>query len=226
MSIVKQILLATAGAALVIYPIIGKAQPSTALTISFENDTDGAKPNDFVSNDSSLVRFSDSAGSDLSVGNFGSQSIGKGLVTQFDDNSSLIIDFSTPVNFFSLVFGNDEPGATLEDDIAKLDIFNNSEFISTVTVVLNRNNDADQTISFSNATFNRAVFAFSDAGGNPIELAEIVDNVTFEPSNGGAAVPFELSPGLGSIGLAACGAIAYFKGSKKSKTFTKVLFKN
>ena len=49
MSIMKQLLLATAGAALVIFPIIGKAQPSTALTISFENDTDGINPNGFVS---------------------------------------------------------------------------------------------------------------------------------------------------------------------------------
>ena len=30
-----------------------------------------------------------------------------------------------------------------------------------------------------------------------------------------AAVPFELSPGLGSAALAFCGAIAYFKGNKK-----------
>lgn len=218
MSIVKQLLLATAGAALFIFPIIGKAQPSTALTISFENDTDGTKPNGFVSNDSSLVRFSDSIGSDLSVGNFGNESIGKGLITSFDDTSSLIIEFSTPVNFFSLVFGNDEPDITLDGDIAKLDIFNNSEFISTVTVALNRNNNADQTISFSNAIFNRAAFTFSDSGGNSIDLAEIVDNVTFEPSNGGAAVPFELSPGLGSLALGVCGAIAYFKDNKKRKT--------
>ena len=50
--------------------------------------------------------------------------------------------------------------------------------------------------------------------------------ITLGTTTPAAAVPFELSPGLGSIGLAVCGAIAYFKGNKKSKTFAKILSKD
>ena len=93
---IKKLSIVTAGAALVIFGIIGRADSGTAQTITFDNDAQGFKPNGFVSIDSSLVSFSDSlTESDLFVDNFGTASIGsQGLAVLNDtDTSSLIIDF-------------------------------------------------------------------------------------------------------------------------------------
>ena len=86
---------------------MGKVQPSTAAVVTLERDTHSGKPNGFVSNDSPLISFSDSMGSDLAVADFSPQSIGQELAVFGDDPSSLLINFSSPVNFLSLVFGND-----------------------------------------------------------------------------------------------------------------------
>ncbi|MEO5741300.1 MAG: PEP-CTERM sorting domain-containing protein, partial [Vicinamibacterales bacterium] len=78
------------------------------------------------------------------------------------------------------------------------------------TVVLNRNDLMDQTIVFSGAAFDNALFWFGTPGGSPVTtgrfngLVEVVDNVTFDA----AAVPVPVpEPGtLALLGLALVGS--------------------
>ena len=190
---IKKLSMVTAGAALVMFGIIGKAQIGTAQTITFENDPVGSKPNGFQSVQSPLLSFSDSIGADLSIINFppnpvlfpdppNAEAIGNGLVTGQDDFSSLNLNFSVPVTSLSFLFGNDQNVTTLDGDAARLDIFNNGTPVNSFSVPFNRNDVADQTISTNlDQIFNSATFTYVDASGNPIELREVVDNVAFQP---------------------------------------------
>lgn len=82
-------------------------------------------------------------GEDLFVDNFTPTSSGQELAVLDDDASSLVINFSTAVNSLSLNFGNDQlpdpsigrPGAN-PGDLAQLQIFNNGNPLSTVSVPL------------------------------------------------------------------------------------------
>ena len=158
-------------------------------TIDFDSDPNGPKANGFVSVQSPLVSFSDSMGAGLVVGNFGSQTVGNGLAVLGDDPSALIMDFSVNVNSLSLLFGNDEPTGTQPGDIAVLRAFSGAAQVGQATVVMNRNDIADQTISLSGFDFNRATFRYERTVGNPINLIETVDNITFTPSPAQAAIP-------------------------------------
>lgn len=204
---IKKLSIVTAGAALVTFGIIGKAQPGTAQVITFENDTTGQKPNSFESRDSSLVSFSDTDGTDLQIRNFRSgEAEGKGLEVGFDDETSaLIMEFARPVTSLSFDFGNDDPTFIQNETVyAELAISNNGTLVDTVRVVPNENNRPDQTISFSDGSFNRAVFTYVDQNGLTYPLQEVVDNVTFQP------VP-EPSSVLGLLTFGAFGARSLLK---------------
>lgn len=184
---IKKLSMATAGAALIFCGIIGKTPTATAQTITFDNDSIGTKTNGFQSNDSPLLSFSTfnlfdpNDPGQLRVGNFSPQSVNQGIGAFGDTESNLTFDFSVPVTSLSLLFGNDDNGLTLDGDRARLDILNNDGTIrNTVNAPFNRNNSADQTISFSDGPFNSARLTYSDVNGQPIPLAEIVDNVTFQ----------------------------------------------
>ncbi len=152
--------------------------------INFESDSTGFVPNGFVSNDSSLVSFTDSMGAELEISNFGNQSDGNALAVRGDDSSFLIMDFTTLVESLSLDFGNDDPGFSNAGDNAVLTLFNGATQVGQVSVEMNRNDLMDQTISFSGAQFDRAEFLY-DVTTNG--LIEIVDNIQFETAT--ALVP-------------------------------------
>jgi len=166
------------------------------ITIDFESDTAGSKGSPFVSVDSALLTFSDT---NLSVGNYGAQSIGKGLAT-FGSNLGLTMTFATIVDSLSMAFGNDDPG--FAEDRAVLTAFLGATQVGQSTIIYNKNDAADQTISFTGANFDSAHLIYLDSNLNAVSaLAEVVDNVQFNtvPEPGTLAL---LGIGLFGMGIA------------------------
>ncbi len=158
--------------------------------IDFSADTAGSKPNGFSSVAAGGVTFFDTLGNDLSVFDYGTQSAGQALSVDNElDGSRLEMKFAAPANFLSLQFGNDDPKFTNSGDLAVLTLFSGASQVGQTTVVLNRDDLMNQTISFGTLsaplTFDRATFAYTNSfldaftgGGNVlIGSTEIVDNI-------------------------------------------------
>lgn len=179
------------------------AASAHAGVIDFSSDSSGYKANGFSSVADAGVHFSDTLGQDLYLQNFGSQSHGNGLAVLSDDLSQLSIRFDFMINALSLAFGNDDAGWTSNGDRALLTLFNGALQIGQSSVEMNRNDLMDQTIGFSGADFDRATFAYV-RGNTPINLIEIIDDVTFTRA---AHVPEPTMLGLLGIGLLGLGAL-------------------
>lgn len=182
--------------------------PLTAqtITIDFESDTTGSKPNGFTSVDSSLVHFSDSIGADLNVADTTPETIGQGLRVFGDDPSRLLMTFDVPMQSLSLVFGNDDDCCSDPGDVGLLRVFDGVSVVAQTTVTMNRNDEADQTISIATGAprcFDNAEFYYADSAGDPIDLIEIVDNFELETC---AAVPAVGGRALGVLALLLLGA--------------------
>ena len=181
-------------------------------TIDFSSDAPGAISNGFTSAGYAGAHFSDSNGADLVLGNFGAQTNGVGLVVFGDDPSALVIDFDGLMNSISLRFGNDDPNVTSASDIALLTLFNGATQVGQTSVVLNRDDIMNQTIAFSGAGFNRATFVYASANGTPLNLIEVVDDITFSGPLFSEAPIGEVPDGgstLGLLGLALAGLVAW-----------------
>ena len=170
------------------------------VVIDFESDTTGGKPNGWMSADSGLVSFSDSMGADLTVSDYGTQSHGQALGVFPDDPSYLIMDFAAPVSFLSLEFGNDDPGWSAPGDLAVLTAFLNGGQVGQTSVVMNRDDIMNQSISISGMTLDRATFFYDVTAASG--LIEIVDNIQFEP---GGVIPAPGALVLGSLGAGLIG---------------------
>jgi hypothetical protein len=176
--------------------LTGFAQASTL--INFENDTAGPKPNGWSSVDSALLSFTDSVGAGLDVYDYGLQSHGQALAVKTDyDNSWLIMDFSTVVMSLSLEFGNDDPGWSNPGDLAVLTAFMGVSQVGQTTVVMNRDDIMNQSISISGVNFDSATFYY--AVPRTQGLIEIVDNIEF------TIIPAPGALLLGSIGAGLVG---------------------
>ena len=166
------------------------AANAAPIVVDFNSDASGSRPNGFVSNSSPFVSFSDTVGSGLQVSNFGSQSNNSQALAVFDDfdGGILQMNFTQFFNTLSLAFGNDDPGFSNAGDLAVLTLFNGATQVGQVTVVMNRNDIMDQTISYHGNAFTRATFAYTNAAGVPFTgggatntgLIEIVDNIAFD----------------------------------------------
>ena len=118
-----------------------------AVVIDFEADTEGAKPNGFVSASGAGVAFSDTDGAHLTVGLYAPQTLGRGLAAGPDGDSRLRMDFATHVTDLSLLFGNDDPGRAIATDRAWLALYDGATLVDTVWVTVNNNDIADQTLA-------------------------------------------------------------------------------
>ena len=173
----KKLIGVLAAAGLVFAGFAGSAQ---AILIDFESDPLGPVPNGWTSADSALVHFTDSNGADNVLADYGHQSFGQALATFDDwDDSWLIMDFDVPVLELSLWFGNDDPTGSNPGDLAVLTVFSGAVQVGQTTVVMNRNDDMDQSIGISGVVFDSATFYYdvtSDFG-----LIEVVDDIDFTP---------------------------------------------
>ncbi|MES2755206.1 MAG: PEPxxWA-CTERM sorting domain-containing protein [Pseudomonadota bacterium] len=176
----------------------GSANAQTV--VNFETETAGAKPNGYSTGG---IIFNDTMGANLSVGNFGGQGIGtRSLAIGSDDASGLEMLFGGTSSNLSLIFGNDDPCCSAAGDLALLRIFTGTTQVGQTSVLLNRDDLANQTIGISGVNFNRATFVYTNAAFNPIGLLEIVDNITYTP-----AVPEPATWGLMILGFGAVGGV-------------------
>lgn len=194
--------------------VMAAAAVANAGTITFTADTAGSQANGFASVDSPLVHFTDTVGDGLKVNDYGVQSIGQGLLCDSDlDNSKIQMDFDVYMDELSLDFGNDDPGYSNPGDLAILELYDGASFLSRVTVVMNRDDIMNQTISYSGTAFNRAFFFYGDPSFNPFTgvgqgLIEIIDNVNFHvapttlpPTGPSVPLPGSAWMGLSILGL-------------------------
>ncbi|MFN7973831.1 MAG: Ig domain-containing protein [Acidobacteriota bacterium] len=152
-------------------------------TIDFQQDVAGAVPNGFTSVDSSIVHFTDTLNADLFVADFSPQSIAQGLAAFADDPSQIQIDFDQRVTDLSIDFGNDDACCSNPGDVALLTVFDGATQVGQASVVMNRDDVMNQTVSITvPGGFTQAFFAYADPTGNPINLIEVIDNVTFTTS--------------------------------------------
>jgi hypothetical protein len=171
--------------------VLACVAPSGALgdeLITFELDALGPVPNGFMSVDSSHVSFTDTVGAGLQVANAFETNNTNGLAVFDDlDGSELEMIFDCLVTTLSLDFGNDDPGFTNPGDLAVLKTYVGATQVGLSTVVLNRDDMMNQTITSLGLPFNRAIFAYTDPAGVPmtgggganVGLIEAVDNIEF-----------------------------------------------
>jgi len=150
---------------------------AAAVLIDFESDGTGPVANGFSSVAAPGVHFTDTLGADLQLTGPQVETDGVSLVVWGDDPSTLQIDFDFPQSSISMDFGNDDACCSAAGDLAHLSLWMDAVFVDEVTVVLNRDDLMNQTIQYSGSDFNRAVFAYTDPGLNPLNLIEVVDNI-------------------------------------------------
>lgn len=177
----------------------GLAQAAPTV-VNFEADTAGPKANGFVSGG---VTFSDSMGAGLSV------LVGQSpecnstcLAVLSDDTSALIMSFGQLTGSLSLEFGNDQPGFFPAGGLAYLQLYLGNVLVGEASTVVNEDDIMNQTVSYVGAAFDNAVFAYTDAAKNRIDLIEVVDNITYEAA---AQVPEPGTLALAGLALAGLG---------------------
>jgi hypothetical protein len=182
-----------------------------AITIDFSSDSSGLKPNGWSSADSALLSFTDSLAANLIVGDNGVSSHGQSLGTYWNDPSYLIMDFSVVVNSLQFDFGNDDPAWTNDGDLAILTVFMGSSQVGQTSVVMNRDDIMNQTISISGVNFDKATFFFDVTRtpamnpSNPPGLIEIIDDIEFTEFNPISPIPAPGAVLLGSLGAGLVG---------------------
>lgn len=177
-----------AAGALVLAGLVAPGTASAAppspqdITVAFDAETAGVKPNGYASAESPGVLFYDTSGANLRVQDFGVQSHGLGLGVFGDDASALEIRLSSPTTAIEMAFGNDDPAVTNASDQAQLTLYRSGTQVAQVHKNVNSNDVMDQTIAYTGGkVFNRAVFQYVDATGSPKNLIEIVDDIEVAP---------------------------------------------
>ncbi len=188
----------TLAAAAIALGLVAAGSPAAAAVIDFSGEVSGSKPNGYTVGG---VEFRDTMGAELIVGDYGHQSDGLALGVFNDDASRLRMIFSVASIDLSLDFGNDDAFWTAPGDSAWLKLLLGGIEVGLTSVVMNRNDLMDQTISLSGVVFDEAYFWYGNAFGAPISLIEIVDNITFSAA-GTAPVPEPAALALFGLGLA------------------------
>jgi RTX calcium-binding nonapeptide repeat (4 copies) len=149
--------------------------------INFERDSTGDKPDGFASVHNTVTHFSDSLGEELELQDFGDEAIGQGLGVCCEDGGTLVMAFDVPMRRIRLVFGNDDPIPCEAGNVGHLSVYRGGSEVGSSSATLNCNDLPDQSVAVGGVTFRRAEFAHADAGGTPLDLWEVVDNIKVSP---------------------------------------------
>ncbi len=181
-----------------------------AITIDFEADTLGAKTNGFNPVGNTDISFSDTSGAGLNISDITPTTDGQGLIVGGSGTSQLQIDLSEPVTNFMIEFGIADPNSLSLLDIAVLQGFSGGSLAATIIVLLDADNILNQTAAIGGATIDQAFFFFANISNflQPINLIEVVDNISFDVVNV-AAVPLPAALPLFGTGLALMGFIGW-----------------
>lgn len=147
------------------------------------------------------------------IADHGVSSIGNALET-YDPGSpgqgGLKMSFAANMKSLSLVFGNDDPDYTLPGALAVLELFLSGNWVGTASVVMNRDDAANQTIAYFGGGFDTALFYMADASGLSLpNFSEVVDNVTYSPVQ---ELPEPSMLAIASLGFFAAGAARQRRG--------------
>lgn len=213
----KQRILSMAAAALGVMMLAPVGTAHAQVVVNFESEASGSKANGYTVGG---ITFNDTMGADLAVDNYGGQGVGTRSLGVFgDDASGLEMLFATTSTNLSLIFGNDDSCCSSAGDVALLRIFMGATQVGQTTVVMNRNDLADQTIAINGIGFNRATFFYTNAALNPINLIEVVDNITYTPG-AAAGVPEPATWAMMVMGFGAVG----FSLRRRTKQQARVRF--
>jgi len=179
--------------------LLSASGSGAAILINFESDTALINLlNNFESNDSSEVHFSDTDGLGLIVLEAGGN---KALGVLPDDDSGLLMEFDFVASALSIDIGN--TSLANFGDTAVLTVFSGGIEVGNTVLALNLTDAIDQTISYSGGAFDSAILRYEVAGG----LTELVDNIRVTAATAVRAVPEPSSVALFGIGAVLVGAI-------------------
>lgn len=194
---------------------------SAAAQITFEPDAVGAKPTTgWQSSQSSDVTFrvydsvlggtcdhATNFSCDLQVYEWGATH--HALSTVWGNTRySMEMVFNSAVNQISFMFGGDDrilyQAAGPFNGV--LTLFNDAVQLTQISMVVNGNDEIDQTMSYAGSSFNRAIFSYNANGAT----SETIDNLTYTLApvdNGGGDGGPVVTPEPGSMALLATGLL-------------------
>ncbi|MQW78078.1 hypothetical protein GHK92_19605 [Nocardioides sp. dk4132] len=154
----------------------------TDTVIDFTGDAPGTKAPGFVSVATPDVNFRETGGGPVYVDDFSTLSNGQAIVALFTPTAGLDIRLTRPTTGIAMAFGNDNPERVNTTSKARLQVFRGQSQVGVVDVNVNANSTMDQVIRYADArVFDRAVLTYVTADGVPVELQEVVDDITVAP---------------------------------------------
>lgn len=163
---------------LAITSAVGFAQ---AGVLDFESEDEGSRSNGWSSPADPEIHFFDSAGEDLFVVDSGDALHGKGLMvgTDFDD-SHLEIQSQKLLKSMQMDLGNDDPFFMQGGEVAILTGYLGGVQVAQSSIVLDGNDEIDQSISIFHAAGMDRFTVRYDVDPR-FGLIEFVDNLQYQP---------------------------------------------
>ena len=185
--------------------LFGAQAAQAQYAVNFNSDALGNKANGFQSAQSNKVSFSATGAGQLFIYNGPETNSSNGLAANPDAGDvGIMMTFTEFMQSVSFDFGNDDPRWTTAAGKANLTLYNGAVQVGFVSMFVNANDLMDQTMSYSGASFDHALFQYApdiQSSG----LAEVMDNLQFAPAT---TVPEPSTYVLMAAGLAGLGVLS------------------